>query len=297
MNFLILAAGTRNKVVQYFKKAFDGIGVVVATDANEYAPAIYDADKHYIVPPITASGYIDVILDICKKENIAGVLSLIDPELSLLAENEERLKEVGTMVIGSSYELCEMSLDKMEMYEWLKGHGYHCARSWKDKEEFYKAVEEGQATYHYDLDPYWDLFKVKELDKAPKWDGHTPEEAIRRIATLSDVPAFKYGQLLVSNQETEIERAITGEKVKVPAGNRVVVGFDQLAHHLWDGSIQPFSKHIMIGGYSNTGIVAAIWERICAEFPVSEMLDEFEIQPKDVTDTIKNALEEIGLYE
>ena len=26
-------------------------------------------------------------------------------------------------------------------------------------------------------------------------------------------------------------------------------------------------------------------------------LDEFEIQPKDVTDTIKNALEEIGLYE
>ena len=117
------------------------------------------------------------------------------------------------------------------------------------------------------------------------------------ISTLSDVPAFKYGQLLVSNQETEIERAITGEKVKVPAGNRVVVGFDQLAHHLWDGSIQPFSKHIMIGGYSNTGIVAANWERICAEFPVSEMLDEFETQPKDVTDTIKNALEEIGLYE
>ena len=30
---------------------------------------------------------------------------------------------------------------------------------------------------------------------------------------------------------------------------------------------------------------------------MSEMLDEFEIQPKDVTDTIKNALEEIGLYE
>lgn len=181
-------------------------------------------------------------------------------------------------------------------------------RAWKSKQHdtgdmyegmFIVGIEtpEGQATYHYDLDPYWDLFKVKELDKAPKWDGHTPEEAIRRIATLSDVPAFKYGQLLVSNQETEIERAITGEKVKVPAGNRVVVGFDQLAHHLWDGSIQPFSKHIMIGGYSNTGIVAAIWERICAEFPVSEMLDEFEIQPKDVTDTIKNALEEIGLYE
>lgn len=44
---------------------------------------------------------------------------------------------------------------------------------------------EGQATYHYDIDPYWDMFKVKELDKAPKWDGHTPQVAIDRIAKLS----------------------------------------------------------------------------------------------------------------
>jgi hypothetical protein len=44
---------------------------------------------------------------------------------------------------------------------------------------------EGQATYHYDIEPYWDLFKVKELEKAPKYDGHTPQEAINRISKLS----------------------------------------------------------------------------------------------------------------
>lgn len=43
----------------------------------------------------------------------------------------------------------------------------------------------GQATYHYNIKPYWDMFHVKELDHAPKWDGHTPDEAIRRIASLS----------------------------------------------------------------------------------------------------------------
>ena len=43
---------------------------------------------------------------------------------------------------------------------------------------------EGQATYHYDIDPYWDIFNCKELDQAPEWDGHTPSEAIERIATL-----------------------------------------------------------------------------------------------------------------
>ena len=44
----------------------------------------------------------------------------------------------------------------------------------------------GQASYHYDIDPYWAIFKVKELDRAPKFDGHTPDEAIDRI--------FKYAK-------------------------------------------------------------------------------------------------------
>lgn len=43
----------------------------------------------------------------------------------------------------------------------------------------------GQATYHYDVEPYWDLFHVQELERAPKWDGHTPTDAINRIARMA----------------------------------------------------------------------------------------------------------------
>ena len=147
MNILILAAGTRNKVVQAFREAFRGNGTVVAADASPLGPAIYDADKYYIVPPITASGYIDRILEICQAEQISGVLSLIDPELSLLAANEDRFREAGVTVIGSSYELCERSLDKYQMYLWLKEHGYACARSWMDREAFYRAADAGEIAY------------------------------------------------------------------------------------------------------------------------------------------------------
>ena len=45
-------------------------------------------------------------------------------------------------------------------------------------------TEQGQATYHYDIEPYWDIFKVKELEKAPKYDGHTPSDAIARIGNI-----------------------------------------------------------------------------------------------------------------
>lgn len=43
---------------------------------------------------------------------------------------------------------------------------------------------QGQASYHYDIDPYWDMFDCREMERAPEWDGHTPTEAIDRIAAL-----------------------------------------------------------------------------------------------------------------
>ena len=147
MNILILSSGTRNKVVQYFKAALNGKGRVICTDMSNLAPSIYESDQFYTVPRMTAPGYIDVILDICKKEKIDGVLSLIDPELSLLAENKERFAAVGTTVIGSTYELCEMSLDKFQMFRWLTEHGYRCAKSYIDKESFFADVAAGKAKY------------------------------------------------------------------------------------------------------------------------------------------------------
>jgi carbamoyl-phosphate synthase large subunit len=147
MNILILSVGTRNKVVQYFKNAVCNDGLVIATDCSNIAPAVYDADKFYKVPRMTEDGYIDVILDICKKEKINGVLSLIDPELSLLAENSEKFAEIGVTVIGSSYQLCEMTLNKWQMFNWLKDNDYNCAKSYIDKQKFFDDVEKGLAKY------------------------------------------------------------------------------------------------------------------------------------------------------
>ena len=46
---------------------------------------------------------------------------------------------------------------------------------------------EGPATYHYEIDRYWELFDIQELDRAPEWDGHTPNEALKRIGSLSNI--------------------------------------------------------------------------------------------------------------
>ena len=45
MNILLLSSGTRNKIVQYFKKTLAGNGNVICTDMSSLAPSIYEADN------------------------------------------------------------------------------------------------------------------------------------------------------------------------------------------------------------------------------------------------------------
>lgn len=147
MNILILSAGTRDKVVQYFKKELGDRGRIIATDCSNLAPAVYDADAFYLVPRITAPGYLDVILDICKKEQITGVFSLIDPELSMLAKERDRFLAVGTTPIISDYDLVETCFDKFRMYELLQKMQIPTGKCYVEKEAFYQAVERGEISY------------------------------------------------------------------------------------------------------------------------------------------------------
>ena len=147
ISILILSAGTRDLVVRAFRKELAGRGRVVATDCSSLAPALYDADKAYIVPRITEPDYIDIILDICRKEQITGVFSLIDPELSLIARERKRFEEVGTTAVVSPYDLTETCLDKYTMYKLLTEQGYRTGLCFTDVESFEAARADGKIGY------------------------------------------------------------------------------------------------------------------------------------------------------
>lgn len=153
MNILILSCGTRNKIVQYFKRELAGTGLVLATDCSNLAPALYEADKFFIVPAMGETGYLDVILSICKENNVKAVLSLIDPELSLLAKNRQAFLDMGTIPIISDYETVEMCFDKFSLYNFMVQNGEKAARSYIDKDEFYKDVQLGVIDYPVILKP------------------------------------------------------------------------------------------------------------------------------------------------
>lgn len=219
MNMLILSCGTRNKVVQYFKDAVGASGKVVATDCSPYAPALYDADSFYVVPRMTEPGYIDEILTICRNEHIDGVLSLIDPELSLLAQHKEDFESVGTEVVGSSYVLCEMALDKWAMYHWLTAHGYLCAKTFVRFAAFEQALAKREISFPVFVKPRFGsaslhISKADDFETVKFLFEHQPEMIIQEFLNGQEIGADVYTDML-SGQVVAI---FTKEKLVMRAG-------------------------------------------------------------------------------
>lgn len=153
MKILILSSGTRNKLVSYFIKEFKNVGKVICTDCNELAPTLYDADKYYIVPRIDNPDYIDIILNICKKENINGVFSLIDPELLLISKNKDKFLEIGVTPFVSDFEQVEMCFNKYEFYKFCKENGFPTVQSYIDIDEFKRDYETGKISFPVFIKP------------------------------------------------------------------------------------------------------------------------------------------------
>lgn len=218
-NLLLLSVGTRNKIVQYFKRTLKDGSKVIATDMQSIAPAIYEADGFYLVPRINDPKYIDIVLEICKKESINAVLSLIDPELSLLAKNKERFAECGVTVIGSSYELCEMALDKMQMYNWLLERGYNCAKSYVDKDEFYHDLEEGAISFPVFVKPVRGsasiaISKVEDKDTLEMLWAHSDGLMIQEFLRGQEIGADCYIDMISG----ELVSVFTKKKLLMRAG-------------------------------------------------------------------------------
>ena len=147
MNILFCSAGRRVELLKDFRKSMDEDDRIIAADLSRLAPALYVADAHYLVPRIDAPDYLDTILDICCRENINAVTTLIDPEIELLAQNRARFEEIGVEVLAPYAETAELCFDKFKMYQYLTAHGVPTPDTWGDYASAMAAVENGSLAF------------------------------------------------------------------------------------------------------------------------------------------------------
>lgn len=153
MNILILSVGTRNKIVQYFKKELKNKGLVIATDASNLAPALYEADKYYIVPKITDSNYLEEIFKICKENNVKGVLSLIDPELEILSKNKDKFIEIGTTPIISDFKEVSIAFDKYKFFNKLNENKIKTIPTYNNLDSFLEGLNNNLISFPVFIKP------------------------------------------------------------------------------------------------------------------------------------------------
>lgn len=147
MNYLMLSVGRRGELLKDFRMSIEDGSKIIATDLSPYAPAIYFADKQYLVPRIDDPKYIDTILDICKKEQINAVTTFIDPEIEILAKNRDRFSELGVEVLAPYEETAEFCFDKYKMFKHLQSVGVPTVMTWGTLGEFDEARKEGKIDF------------------------------------------------------------------------------------------------------------------------------------------------------
>jgi carbamoyl-phosphate synthase large subunit len=152
-NIMFCSVGRRGELMKIFRKEFEGKGTIVAVDNSNVAPALYIAEKQYIVPKINDKNYIPIILEICKKEKISGITTLIDPEISLLAQNKQELLNNNIIFLGSSYEVAELCFNKYKTYQFLKKNGFNYVKTYDSIEKFKLAYHSGEIEFPVFIKP------------------------------------------------------------------------------------------------------------------------------------------------
>ncbi|HTU18409.1 MAG TPA: ATP-grasp domain-containing protein [Gemmataceae bacterium] len=153
MNVLLTSAGRRSYLVRFFKEALRGRGQVIACDCSKSAPALAEADCHFLVPPTDAPAYLDVLLSICRSQEVRLVLAVNDLELPDLAREASRFHAVGTMPVVSSPQLIATCQDKWAAFRWLRERGIATPETYLSLDDARQALAGGALDFPLLLKP------------------------------------------------------------------------------------------------------------------------------------------------
>jgi carbamoyl-phosphate synthase large subunit len=155
MNVLLTCAGRRNYMVEFFRAALAGRGQVYAADCGQDAPALHEADRAFVVPPISHPEYIEHMLELCRAHAVRLLVPLNDLELPVLAEHRDRFRDEGTVAVVSSPEVIDTCFDKAATGRFLEGCGLACPKTYLTLREARTALDRGEIALPLVIKPRW----------------------------------------------------------------------------------------------------------------------------------------------
>lgn len=197
-NLLFCSVGRRGRLLRDVKETIGKTGLVVGTDHQSTAPALQFCDRQYVVPLITDPNYIDIVLDICRENDIKAVTTLIDPEIEILAANSDRFKKAGVIPLCPAPKSAIYCFNKYELFKYLTEKGIRTPLTIHDWDEFRKALDEGRISFPVFMKPVCGsgsvgAHKVNTLEQAEKdWFSGEHDYIIQELMTGGDCDADVY---------------------------------------------------------------------------------------------------------
>lgn len=161
MNVLITCAGRRNYLVDYFKDAVHPTGGkvhVFNTDSN--SAAYWRADVAVLSPFATDPHYAVFLENYCTTHAIRAVLSVMDVDLSILAEVKDKFAGLGISVIIADSWVTDMAHDKLKTYQFLVEHNFPVTPLFTDLHQALESIQRGELHYPLYVKPRWGMGSI-----------------------------------------------------------------------------------------------------------------------------------------
>ena len=153
MNFLFCNAWKHAQIIRNFKETLKGRGRIISTSRYPDYPSLYLSDAHYVISDIFSEHYIDQLLEICKLEKVDAILTIVDKETELLAENREKFEALGVELMSSPLKTAIICRDKYKMYEIMEAHKIPTIKTMNDLKSFDKAFKREEIKFPIFIKP------------------------------------------------------------------------------------------------------------------------------------------------
>lgn len=159
-NILLSSAGRRTYLVEWFREALGGHGIVYASNSDAAATSLAAADRGVVTPLIYSDEYIPFMLEYCERERIGAIVPLFDVDVPVLAAHRSEFEAIGCFPVVAPADFARVCSDKLATAELLESAGIPRPATYVGAQGFAEAVDRGEASFPAFIKPRWGMGSI-----------------------------------------------------------------------------------------------------------------------------------------
>ncbi len=168
MNLLFSCIGKRGYVARLFREHLAAGDRIIGTSNTQWTPGFNSCDRSYLMPDLASPEYIPAVLELCRREQVDGLLSFFDMDVHRLSKHVPEFEAAGVKCFIPRAETADICFDKWRTFQWLRANGFETATTWLDLEGVKQALDSGELAFPVYVKPR-SGFGSRNTFKARNW--------------------------------------------------------------------------------------------------------------------------------